>query len=97
MGLYLMKLTSDSLLKDGDTFSLNACAGFTVINAGDTTAHIGYVGEPLDIDIPAGERYSFPASSGYAFEGEMEIRFDQTGTGLVRIFKYVAKLNETIR
>ncbi|GJM64972.1 hypothetical protein [Persicobacter diffluens] len=96
MGLYLMKLTSDSLLQDGDTFSLDACAGFTIINAGDTDAKIGYVGEALDIDIPAGEQYSFPASSGYAFEGQMEVRFSITGRGLIKVFKYVAKLNEQI-
>lgn len=87
-----VEIVMDTMIESDQTFSLEGCVGFSVENAGNTNAFFGYDGSGKPFDLPPGETRVFQLPSGYEFHKTMSVEFKVTGTGLLKITKFVLSL-----
>lgn len=95
MNLLKMRIVVDTITKSNETFDLNLCVGFTVINTGGTDCTLHYQGGPALMTIEKGTAREFPGHSGYTHVGNMQIQFKATGAGMVEVIKSIASTEES--
>lgn len=95
MNLLKMKVVVDSASKNNDTFDVNNCVGFTVINKGASDCTLHYEGGAALMTVAKGTAREFPGHSGYTYFGTMQIKFVGSNEGDVEIIKGVASTEES--
>ncbi len=90
-----MRIVVDTINQSNETFNLNLCVGFTVINKGATDCTLHYQGGPALMVVEKGTAREFPGHSGYTYVGEMQIKFMGSDAGEVEVIKSLASTEES--
>jgi hypothetical protein len=89
-----MTVAVDSINDNNETFELENCVAFTVINSGDVDCTLHYQGGASLMTIKKGTSREFPGHSGYTYHGTMQIQFPGGLVGDVEVIKSIASTKE---
>ena len=94
MRLIKQKIIVDTVSLSGQSFSLDNVVSFTINNIGDADAYVRYKGESTLMKIDKGTGREFSGLSGFVYDGEMQIDFIGSNSGLVEVVKSITSTNE---